>query len=71
MYFHRFIIFIFYNIQQKKPRFKNFWKGKTYKKNNPAGFERMTYKFVVIPLTHCSTLLNNFGKETIYKIIDT
>lgn len=29
----------------------------------------MTYRFVVNPLIHCTTLLcDNFGKETIHKI---
>lgn len=36
-----------------------------------AGFEHMTYRFVVQVLTHWALLLDNdFEKEQIYKIID-
>lgn len=41
---------------------KNFEKEKNVKAS--AGFEHMTYRFVVQVLTHCSLLLdNNFEKE--------
>lgn len=40
------------------------------KVQSPAGFEAMTYRFVVNALIHCSTLLRtNFGKEKNIKII--
>lgn len=50
---------------------KNFLKlfGKVKILKSQAGFELMTYRFVVNPLTHCTMLLgDNFGKETIDKI---
>mgnify|MGYP005952079729 CR=1 FL=1 len=43
--------------------------GKVKNLKSPAGFELMTYKSVVNPLTHCATLIgDNNGKETTYVI---
>ena len=36
----------------------------------PAGFKLMTYRFIVNPLTHCTTLFGNkFGKQKVLKIM--
>lgn len=44
--------------------------GKVTILKSPAEFELTTCKSVGNPLTQCATLLeDNFGKETIYKII--
>lgn len=49
--------------------FKNFGKVKIIK-NPAAGFELITYRFIVNAQNNCVTLLgNNFVKEKIFKII--
>lgn len=49
--------------------FKNFGKVKIIK-NPAAGFELITYRFIVKARYNCATLLgNNFVKEKIFKII--
>lgn len=49
-----------FTIFDQKISFKFFWKCKNY----------MTYRFAVNARNNCTVLLdNNFGKETIHKII--
>lgn len=57
-----------FTLLDQKICFKNVLKEKITKA--PAGFELITYIFVVNALTHCATVLSNyFGKDKVYKTV--
>lgn len=57
-----------FTLLDQKICFKNFLKEKITKA--PAGFELITYIFVVNALTHSATVLSNyFGKDKNYKTV--